>query len=70
MEINLNYLMEHVSHQLHTFVKTWSGSAGSAAQIQTVCVRRDLQDQYLSFSDFLTFLEKHKAAEFASCPFQ
>lgn len=68
MEINLNYLMEHVSHQLHTFVKTWSGSAGSAIQPRTVCVRRDLQDNYLPFSDFLAFLEKQKAEDFSSCP--
>lgn len=68
MQINLNYLMEHVSHQLHTFVKTWIGPADSASQVQTVCVRRDLQDNYLSFSDFLSLLEKQQTEDFSSCP--
>lgn len=70
MDINFHYLLEHVSHQLHTFVKTWTGSErmSSEAQIETVCVRKDLKDHYLSNSDFLTFLAAQPEGTAAHCP--
>ena len=70
MDINFHYLLEHVSHQLHTFVKTWKGNEPipSQAQIETVCVRKDLKDRYLANSDFLTFLAAQPENTAAHCP--
>ncbi|MGO4945429.1 helix-turn-helix transcriptional regulator [Blautia sp. Sow4_E7] len=70
MDINYHYLLEHISHQLHTFVKTWTGNEPmpSQSQIETICVRSDLKDHYLSTSDFLTFLAAQPEDASLHCP--
>lgn len=60
MNINMSYLMKHISYELHTVVRTWTGSLSPHTKFETICVRKDLADEYLPFSAFAEFIQNTK----------
>lgn len=47
--MNIDYLAWHVSHELHTFVRRWSGELKPDNKPEIFCVRKDLKDDYFFF---------------------
>ena len=52
MNFNIDYLMQHISYELHTIVKNWTDTLSSQAKPEVVCARKDISDEYLPFSVF------------------
>ena len=48
MNFNIDYLMQHISYELHTIVKNWTDTLSSQAKPEVVCARKDISDEYLS----------------------
>lgn len=52
MIFNIDYLMQHISCELHTIVKNWTDNLSSQTKPEVVCARKDISDEYLPFSVF------------------
>ena len=52
MNFNIDYLMQHISYELHTIVKNWTDTLSSQTKPEVVCARKDISDEYLPFSVF------------------
>ena len=52
MIFNIDYLMQHISYELHTIVKNWTDNLSSQTKPEVVCARKDISDEYLPFSVF------------------
>ena len=52
MNFNIDYLMQHISYELHTIVKNWTDTLSSQTKPEVVCTRKDISDEYLPFSVF------------------
>ena len=52
MNFNIDYLMQHISYELHTIVKNWTGHLSSQTKLEVICTRKDISDEYLPFSVF------------------
>ena len=67
--MNIDYLAWHVSHELHTFVRRWSGELKPDNKPEIFCARKDLKDDYFSFSEFEDYMNQCLAGKFVSaCP--
>lgn len=67
--MNIDYLMWHISHELHTFVRRWSGELKIDTEPEIFCARKDLKDDYFSFSEFANYMSEYPAGKFVSaCP--
>lgn len=51
-KFNIDYLMQHISYELHTIVKNWTDTLSSQTKPEVVCARKDISDEYLPFSVF------------------
>ena len=47
MNINMNYLIQHVSCELHTMIKIWKDNLSPDIKPDIICTRNDLKDEYL-----------------------
>lgn len=63
MNCNIDYLMQHISNELHTVVKTWTGSLSAQTTPKIICARKDMRDEYLPFSVFTDFILNMVTAE-------
>lgn len=52
MNFNIDYLMQHISYELHTIIKNWTDTLSSQTKPEVVCARKDISDEYLPFSVF------------------
>lgn len=52
MIFNIDYLMQHISYELHTIIKNWTEHLSAQTKPEVVCVRKDMNDEYLPFSVF------------------
>ena len=52
MIFNIDYLMQHISCELHTIVENWTDNLSSQTKPEVVCARKDISDEYLPFSVF------------------
>ena len=52
MNFNIDYLMQHISYELHTIIKNWTEHLSAQTKPEVVCVRKDMNDEYLPFSVF------------------
>lgn len=52
MNFNIEYLMQHISYELHTIIKNWTDTLSSQTKPEVVCARKDISDEYLPFSVF------------------
>ena len=52
MNFNIDYLMQHISYELHTIVNNWTDTLSSQTKPEVVCTRKDISDEYLPFSVF------------------
>ena len=68
MNINMNYLINHVSWELHTMTKIWKGNLSPDIKPDIICTRNDLKDEYLPFSVFADFIAAENIPEPSSCP--
>lgn len=50
MNFNIDYLIQHISYELHTIVKNWTDTLSSQTKPEVVCARKDISDEYLPFS--------------------
>lgn len=48
--------MLHISHELHTVIKTWTGSLSLQTCPEIVSARKDMHEEYLPFSVFADFM--------------
>lgn len=56
MNLNIDYLLHHISYELHTIVKTWTEPLCAHTKPSVVCSRKDINDEYLPFSVFAEFI--------------
>ena len=56
MNLNIDYLLHHISYELHTIVKTWTEPLFAHTKPSVVCSRKDINDEYLPFSVFAEFI--------------
>lgn len=56
MNLNINYLLQHISNEIHTVVKVWGGALSAQTNPDIVCSRKDMNDEYLPFSVFTDFI--------------
>lgn len=69
MNFNIDYLMQHISYELHTIVKNWTDTLSSQAKPEVVCARKDISDEYLPFSVFTdSILNAEDTFNLASSP--
>ena len=68
MNINMNYLIQHVSCELHTMIKIWKGNLSPDIKPDVICTRNDLKDEYLPFSVLADFIAAENILEPSSCP--
>lgn len=67
--MNIHYLIQHISYELHTIVKTWNGELTARTVPDIFCARKDLDDNYLPFFDFIEVFNKTQTAlPISSCP--
>lgn len=55
------YLIWHVSHELHTIVRSWEGELHQNTAIESFCTRKDLQDRYFSIAAFAATISRQPA---------
>ncbi len=69
MSINTDYLMQHISYELHTVVKTWTDSLSLQTHPEVICARKDMNDEYLPFSAFAEFFANaENISQLSTCP--
>lgn len=67
--MNIHYLIQHISYELHTIVKTWTGELTPHTVVDSFCARKDLNGEYLPFIDFVEFFNKAKSTfPISRCP--
>ena len=67
--MNIEYLIWHVSHELHTIVRSWEGELHQNTAIESFCTRKDLQDRYFSIAAFAATISRQPARKPADeCP--
>lgn len=59
--MNIVYLIWHVSHELHTIVRSWEGELHQNTAIESFCTRKDLQDRYFSIAAFAATISRQPA---------
>ena len=59
--MNIEYLIWHVSHELHTIVRSWEGELHQNTAIESFCTRKDLQDRYFSIAAFAATISRQPA---------
>lgn len=42
MNFNIDYLMQHISYELHTIIKNWTDTLSSQTKPEVVCARKDI----------------------------
>lgn len=67
--MNLEYLIWHISYELHTIVRRWEKEPEEDMIPEIFCARKDLNDEYFSVSEFVKYEKEHPPkTDISECP--
>lgn len=58
--MDINYLKEYVSYELHTIVRSWEHPFSPVSVPEVFCARRDLTDPYFTLESLQEILDLHR----------
>lgn len=68
-KLNLEYLIWHISYELHTIVRRWEKEPEEGMLPEVFCAGKDLNDEYFSVSEFVNDIKQHPPKTSVSeCP--